>query len=468
MAPLADNLRSFWEELDTRGRTGVLAGALVIAALVAAFAWWTLHRDYQVLFKDMASRDAAAVVAELKRLKVPYRLEADGTTVRVPADTVHETRLALMGRNVPLSGGVGFELFDHNDLSTTEYAQKINYQRALQGELARTVMAIEGVRHARVHLVLPDASLFRRDRSAPKASVSLLLQPGRNLSESQILGIQRLVAAAAPGLEPAMVTVVDQRGVTLSAPADSAPLAAAAGQLRMKKEVEEYLTRKVAAVLDRTFGPGQAIVSIDVALNSDEVRLTKQEVVPASGGGHVQASGVLVHRREVVQRQSRPATVRVADGEAPGERREAGQYNSTLETSYEVSRRVEQIVTAPGGIQRVSVGVVLPRNVSADMAAQVRSLVTMAAGLEIEKRGDAIVVQSLDQAPALAHEAAEPPAPAPEPRGSLVNEKQLATWLGGAAALGLLAGLLLTLLLRRSRRESVLAEISQSLREARS
>jgi flagellar M-ring protein FliF len=481
MAQLTENLRAFWDELDRQRRVALIGGVLVILALIAAFAFWTLRRDYQVLFKDMAQRDAAAVVAELKRLKVPYRLEADGSGVRVPADTVHETRLALMGRGVPLSGGVGFELFDHNDLSTTEYAQKINYQRALQGELARTIMSIDGVKLARVHLVLPDASLFRRDKSRAKASVSLLVAQGGGLSESQILGIQRLVAASAPGMEAQMVTVVDQRGVALSSTLDGTPAAAVAGQLRMKKEVEEYLTRKVAEVLDRTFGPGQAIVSIDVALNSDEIRLTKQEVIPA-GAGREQA-GVLVHKREVVQRQSRPSTLRVADGEAVNGRREDGQFNSTLETNYEVSRRVEQIVTSPGSIRRVSVGIVLPRSVGKSVADQIEKLVIMAAGLEIEGRGDAIAVHSLDQAlPAEARATVQGPETGPlSGSGSIAGHEALhpgptATLLAAAAALGLLLGAALMLLLRRNgresagerrRRESLLAEINESLREAR-
>jgi flagellar M-ring protein FliF len=471
MARFFDNVREFWADLDARGRAGVAAGLVLIVAMVALFAWWALQRDYQVLFKDMAQRDAAAVVAELKRLKVAYRLEADGSTIRVPADTVHETRLALMGRGVPLSGGVGFELFDHNDLSTTEYAQKINYQRALQGELARTIMAIEGVRLARVHLVLADAGIFKRDKSRPKASVSVLLQPGASLSESQILGIQRLVAAAAPGLEPPMVTVVDQRGVTLSAGSDATPVAAAAGQLRMKKEVEEYLTRKVAEVLDRAFGPGQAIVSIDVALNSDEIRLTRQDVVPAAGGGREQATGVLVHKREVLQRQSRPQTLKVLDGEAAGARREDAQYNSTLESSYEVSRRVEQIVTSPGSIRRISVGIVLPRSVSPSVAAKIEDLVTMAAGLETQTRGDAIAVHSLDQAlPMQAQSAAPEPVPAAAQTARSAtpsNGHALNLLLALAAGGGLLAGVALVLVLRRTRREAVLADINRSLQEAR-
>jgi flagellar M-ring protein FliF len=483
---LAQNLRAFWDELDARRRAGVLGGLALIVLVAAAFAWWALQRDYQVLFKDMAQRDAAAVVAELKRLKVSYRLDADGTTVRVPGDAVHETRLALMGRGVPLSGGVGFELFDHNDLSTTEYAQKINYQRALQGELARTIMSIEGVKLARVHLVLAEASLFKRDRSRPKASVSVLLQPGASLDESRILGIQRLVAAAAPGLEPPMVTVVDQRGVTLSAAADATP-AMAGGQLRVNKEVEEYLTRKVAEVLDRSFGPGQAIVSIDVALNSDEIRLTKQEVIPASGAGSQQAAGVMVHRREAVQRHTRSApTLRVADAEAVNNAREDGQLSTTLETNYEVSRRVEQIVTSPGSIRRISVGIVLPRSVARDVAERIEKLVTMAAGLEIEGRGDAIAVHSLDQplpaqAPAASAASSstlgsEPTPAAPgsvpvrvqrDPLADLVAGAPVTTALAIAAGLGLALGLALALVLRRSRRELVLAEISRTLKEAR-
>ncbi|TMG74331.1 MAG: flagellar M-ring protein FliF, partial [Betaproteobacteria bacterium] len=186
---------------------------------------------------------------------------------------------------------------------------------ALQGELARTIMSIEGVKLVRVHLVLPESSIFKRDKSRPKASVSVVLAPGGSLTESQILGVQRLVAASTPGLEPGMVTVVDQRGVTLSYASDGVPGAMAGGHLQVKKEVEEYLTRKVTEVLDRSFGPGQAIVSIDVALNFDEIRRTPQDVIPAASSGR-DPTGVMVHKREVVQRQSRPSTLRTVDGEA--------------------------------------------------------------------------------------------------------------------------------------------------------
>jgi flagellar M-ring protein FliF len=259
-----------------------------------------------------------------------------------------------------------------------------------------------------------------------------------------------------------MVTVVDQRGVTLSSLSEGAPGAMAGGHLRVKKEVEEYLTRKVAEVLDRSFGPGQAIVSIDVALNFDEIRRTTQDVVPVGASGR-DATGVVVHKREVVQRQSRPSTLRVVDGEPNSGRKEDGQFNSTLETNYEVSRHVEQVVTSPGGIRRVSIGVVLPRAVGKDLALQIQNLVAMAAGLDVQ-RGDAIVVHTLDQILGEARPSASLPEGLPGP--DVVSKRAATapgpfefagTWrawgpLVATAVLGLILGLMLAFVLRNGSR----------------
>src|SRR6185295_6468736 len=142
--------------------------------------------------------------------KTPYHLTGDGTTIEVPAGQVHETRLRLMSSGMPLAGGVGFEIFDRQGLGATEQSQRVSYQRALQGELARTIGALDHVQQARVHLVLPESTLFRRDRQESRASVSLKIEPGIVLLEAQIFGIQRLVAAAVPGLEIGRVVVTDQ------------------------------------------------------------------------------------------------------------------------------------------------------------------------------------------------------------------------------------------------------------------
>jgi flagellar M-ring protein FliF len=391
---LKNNLLSIWKEMDQRKRVGLISGVVLALLLVVALSVWVLQTSYEALFTDLEERDAAAVVAELKQHKIPYKVADGGKKILVPEKQVHETRIKLMGKGVLLNGGVGFEIFDNKDLGTTEYTQKINYLRALQGELARTILSIDSIKQARVHLVLPEASIFKREKVKPKASVSLVLKQDGRLSSEQILGIQRLVAASTPGLEPAVVTVLDQRGVTLSPPQDGDEnLAGTSGKLRMKREVETYLTRKIVEVMDRTYGPGQAIVSVDVALNFDEIRRTDQDVIPlASAGG--EPTGVVVRKRQSTYKQSRDGATKVAD--AGDQHVATGNLNATSEIEYEVSRRVQQVVTAPGGVRRISVGVLLPKVLEDEQVGRVRQIVMMVAGLN-EERGDAIAVHGIEQ-----------------------------------------------------------------------
>ncbi len=277
------------ETMPTRSR--VLLGVGIVMLLAGAvFAWWALRPEQAVLFSRLNEADAAGIVAELKKQKVEYQLDGSGladggTTIRVPAERVHDIRLALMSSGTPIAGGVGFEIFDRQGLGATEQSQRVSFQRALQGELARTIGALDGVAQARVHLVLPESTLFRRDRQESRASVSLKLEPGVVLQGAQIFGIQRLVAAAVPGLDTGRVVVTDQHGLTVSA-ADALTVGGATGEgrLSMKREVEEYVARKVVALLDRAYGPGRAIVSVDATLNFDEVRRTVQELLPSTNG----------------------------------------------------------------------------------------------------------------------------------------------------------------------------------------
>lgn len=394
MRELWNNLLSLWKGLDDKRRIGFVVAAGAAVALVVVLAVWMLRSDYGVLFADLDERDAAAIVEELKHRKLPYRIEENGTRILVPERQVHETRLALMSKGTLLNGAVGFEIFDNKDLGMTEYTQKINYQRALQGELARTIMAINQVKFARVHLVVPEASLFKRDKSRAKGSVSVVLKPGGRLTAEQIAGIQRLVAASAPGMEPGMVTVFDQRGVALSVLEDSdSPEAGGSTKLRLKREVEDYLTRKIATVMDRTFGPGQGIVSVDVTINFDDIKRTQQDVIPihTDMGGE---GGIVVRKRQALQRQGAGPISKAADtdGVVSG----GTGVNSSTEVEYEFGRRVEEVVTARGGIRRLSVGVLVPKPMTEEQLARLRDLISMAAGVS-EARGDAITVHSIDQ-----------------------------------------------------------------------
>ena len=302
-------------------------------------------------------------------------------------------------------------------------------------------MAIDDVKMARVHLVLPEASIFKRDKSRSKASVSVVLKPGGKLTPDQILGIRRLVSAAAPGLDSGMVTVLDQRGVALSAASDGDSAASlGSGQLRMKQEVETYLTHKAGEVLDRTFGPGRAIVSIDVSLNFDEVKRTVQDVVPSRAEG--EGSGVVVRKRQTQQRQSRAGILAKVDSEYRQEAGDAGNFSSTLEVDYDVSRRVEQVVMNPGGVRRLSVGVLVPHGLAENQLSQIRALVGMAVGLD-ERRGDAIAVHSLAQ---LLIDAARPGTKS-EADEEAVTDATSRNISGASAAPGLLDRLESTLIL---------------------
>jgi flagellar M-ring protein FliF len=225
----------------------VVAGLACAALAGVYFAF--LKTDYAVLFTGLRTADAATIVAELDRQKVPYRLADGGTRILVPEGKVDSTRLSVMGQDLPLKGQVGFELFNKSDMGLTDFAQRINYQRALQGELGRTIMTMPAVESARVHLSIGERSIFRDDRVPPKASVSLIPRTGRSLPPGAVRGIQRLVASAVPELDAENVTVVDAEGRILGSdlagagePADSPELA------RIELHYEDVVRRALAGI----------------------------------------------------------------------------------------------------------------------------------------------------------------------------------------------------------------------------
>jgi flagellar M-ring protein FliF len=201
----------------SRKQAALVALAVVTIALIIFAVWYLLIRTpYAQAFVGLKSNDAATIVGELDRMKTPYRLADDGTTILVPADQVDMVRVGILGGELPLKGAVGFELFNKTDMGLSEFAQKINYQRALQGELARTIMALDEIDTARVHLSLPDARIFERDRQAAKASITVSTKPRGVVDATVVKGIQQLVASAVPDLLPADVAVLDARGRLLS------------------------------------------------------------------------------------------------------------------------------------------------------------------------------------------------------------------------------------------------------------
>lgn len=380
-------MNSFWEGLSRAARAGLLSGVALIVLVAALVAWWLVRADFQVMFSDLKPQDAQAMTAELDRLKIPYQIGESGSAILVDRPLVHSTRLKLMGKELPLNGAVGFELFNNTDFGMTEFAQKINYQRALQGELVRTIQSLAEVRDVRVLLALPEQGLFKQSASMAKASVTLTMRPGQSLRPEQIAGIQRLVAAAVPGMTVHGVTIVDRQGVALTRQGSDGETEPSGARLELKRETEAYLVRKVAAVLDRTFGPGQAIATVDATLNMDSVRTTTEDVLsaPARSGAHV--SGVVVKERETARDGSGPL-----DGKVAADAGRGGSLQRDVE--YAVGRRVEQVVSQPGAVRRVHVVAVVMKTLNTEQEQQLRKLVAAAVGASVE-RGDTVVVQTL-------------------------------------------------------------------------
>lgn len=385
------DIQLFWEKLGRGARAGLLASLFAIVAATVALGYWMLRTDYQVLFSDLAPQDAAAMASELDRLKMPYKLGEDGASILVDKDQVYKTRMKLMGKELPLRGAVGFELFNNSDFGMTEFAQKINFQRALQGELTRTILSLTQIKDARVILVMPEQGLFKQSTSKAKASITVAMKPGQTLRAEQVTGIQRLVAASVPGIATQDVTILDQSGVALSRDAGfDSEGDVGTGRLDLKKETENYLSRKAGEVLERTFGPGQAMVTVDVVLNTDRAQVTIDDlVVPPGRSGHA-PTGVVVRERETVRDTGAPLEAKTNDGSTAVR---AG--SSQRDVEYAVGHRVEQIVSHPGSIRRLQAVVVVRRALSPAQQEQIRRVLAAAVGASFE-RGDTVVVHTLD------------------------------------------------------------------------
>src|SRR5690554_2092419 len=246
---------------------GALAGAI---ALLAIASLWFQGPDYKVLFSNLQDKDGGAIISSLAQMNVPYQLADNGSAILVPADKVHETRLQLAQQGLPRSGEAGFELMDQTRFGASQFTEQINFQRALEGELASSIQALNAVQHARVHLALPRETLFVRDRQPPSASVLLTLYPGRMLSESQVAAISWLVSSSVPNLSADNVSVVDQNGRLLTAPAGSGKGDSARRDL--VTEIETRTVQRILTLLNPIVGTGnvRAQVSADVDFSQRE------------------------------------------------------------------------------------------------------------------------------------------------------------------------------------------------------
>ncbi len=341
----------------------IIAGVLVAGVLGGLIFLSTLggKTDYNVLFSGLSAEDAASIIAKLKEQRIEYQLSESGSAVLVPAANVYETRLNLAAEGLPRGGGVGFEIFDQTNLGTTDFVQRLNYQRAVQGELARTIKQFKQVRDARVHIATPKESVFVEDTKPPSASVSLTMAGQEKLAKEQIMAIVNLVASAVPGLTSENITIVDTQGRLLFRKEGDDASMLSATQLEYQLKVESALRKKVESLLEEVVGVNKALARVTVDMDFNKVDVTEENFDPdgqvtrseqlllEQQGGEKAAAGIPGVKGELAT---------FTDTAAAGGKTE-GPYRKNITRNYEISRKTRHVQESVGAIKRLSVAVMV-------------------------------------------------------------------------------------------------------------
>lgn len=351
---------AIWAGMGMLRRVVVVLGVSLLVALLLGIAFFTTRTDYRVLYANLTAEDAGAVTNALQNQAIPYKLEAGGTTVMVPAEKVNQAIVQLAVEGLPAKSGKGYELFDQTTLGMTPFTQHVNYLRALQAELAKSIMQIEPVVYARVHIVRPDPSPFVREQKPTTASVVLRLKPNMNLSRSAAAGIGALVARGVEGLTPDNVTLLDANGRVLSeAIGSDAGLASA--HLEYRRTLEQYLANKAEDMLSRVLGPGRAIVRVAADINFQRLKERKETYNP---------EGKVVLEEKIQARKSKTSGTgtRGATGAAtnlPGRPGAGGAgaggggtndtSDESTETKFAISKTIQEFEDKFGTIERLTI-----------------------------------------------------------------------------------------------------------------
>jgi flagellar M-ring protein FliF len=400
-------------------RMPLIVAVAFLAAVVAGLVLWSRQPDYRVLFSNLSDRDGGAIVAALQQGNIPYRLSDGGGAILVPSEQVHETRLRLASQGLPKNGSVGFELMDNQKFGISQFAEQVNYQRALEGELEKTIGSISSVKTARVHLAIPKPTVFVREKELPTASVMVNLYPGRVLDEGQVLAIAHMVSSGVPDMPVKNVNIVDQDGNLLTQ--QSAVSGLDASQLKYVQQIEHNTQKRIDAILAPLFGSGNARSQVSADVDFSKLEQTAESYGPnanpqatsirsqqssesseSSGAGASGVPGALSNQPP--QPASAPIVAPASDATGAAVKTTPTNLRKDTTTNYEVDRTVRHFEQATGGIKRLSVAVVVNYQkqvdakgnvtmtpLSAEKLAQVQQLVKDAMGYD-EKRGDSVNV----------------------------------------------------------------------------
>jgi flagellar M-ring protein FliF len=321
----------------------LLLGATVAVLLIlfSALMFFLNEPDYSPLYANLSEDDAAKVIDHLAQQKIPYVIDDNGKTIKIPKENVYETRLVLAGKGIPASGIIGYEIFDKNTMGMSDFMQKLNYKRALEGELARTIVQQDGVEGVRVHIVIPERSIFKDEEKLPTASVVLKLKSNFTISKTNMTAIANLISSSVEGLTPSNVTLIDTKGRILSKDFDDSPIAfSSSKQYEMKQSVENYLSQKAQVILDNILGYGNAMIQVNADMNFDQIEKTMTLFDPESQ---------VAISEQTIKTENNGSNL--GDSSA--------QISQNNTTNYEINKTIQRVVEGSGNIKRLSVAAVI-------------------------------------------------------------------------------------------------------------
>lgn len=383
-----------WSKMSGGQKASIIGvGGIVLVALLFGVFFFSPTTNLVPLFSDLSSTDAAEIVEYLEASNIQYELKYGGSTILVPEKDVHRLRLTLSSQGIPRSGVVGFEIMDEVKMGSTDFDRKMSYLRALQGELTRTIRQINGVNDARVHIVLPEESVFISKSKPASAAVLLDIQPGVELDSSQVKGIVHLVARSVEGLDPEDVTVIDTNGRILSGDDGASQSSATAiKKIETQRDFEQQLENSVNSLLENIFGRGNVATRVNASLNMDERYIERQLFEPIVDGEEIV--------RSVYELQERFSSEGADDGGFVGSSSNLdiptypGTTGSSSASEYErieSTRNVElneireHIVVSPGAVERLSVAVVVNQELTEEEQQAVTNLVAASIGYDANR-----------------------------------------------------------------------------------
>ncbi len=441
MADLRDNLTKVQERFSSLPLTQKVAIALIPAiatALIVGTLFYSLKPSYSVLYSNLSPEDMNAVLTELDKEGIGYRVGGDGRTILVREDKARDIRLKLAAKGIPNKGIIGYEIFDKSGIGLSEFQQRINFKRATEGELARTILRMKNISEARVHITLPEKSIFIRDKEEASASVFIKLKPGADITPEQVKAIRNLVSASVENLKPEKVVVIDDRGRDLSSLIeDSKEGAVSTTQFRIREQFERSLEKKIQSALESALGYGN--VKVRVSAELDFTQIQKKEVLVDPELTAV----VSEQKKKEVKRGGEQGGVPGTESNIPpagGIQQSEGIVSEKKETitNFEISKREITTVDPTLRVKRISVGVLINKELEGVDESQIEKIVSASAGLDPE-RGDTLSVVAVPFKP-------------PEIPTGAVEEREIPPYLlpavvGGIAGLALL--FLILMLLRR-------------------